>query len=64
MPLVTGADVVTSMRRKYPAIPMIMTTALTHAVTNDWRLQYNVDTLPKPYDPETLVLMLKAALND
>ena len=63
MPILTGADVIVSMRQKYPAIPMIMTTALTHAVTNDWRLQYNVETLSKPYDPETLVKMLRNALN-
>lgn len=63
MPLLTGAHVVMSMRRHYPAIPMIITTALTHVVTGGWRLQYAVDMLAKPYDPETLISMLRAALN-
>ena len=63
MPFVTGAHVVMSMRRTYPGIPMIITTALSHAVTDDWRQHYSVETLPKPYDPETLVKMLRSALN-
>lgn len=63
MPLVTGADVVMSMRRNYPNIPMIITTAVSHAVTEDWQFQYGVDMLPKPYDPETLVLMFRNALD-
>lgn len=63
MPLLTGAHVVMSMRRKYPGIPMIITTALTHGVAEDWRLRYGVDVLAKPYDPETLISMLKAVLN-
>ncbi len=63
MPLLTGAHVVMSMRQTYPSIPMIITTALTHVVTEGWCLQYGVDMLAKPYDPETLILMLRAALN-
>jgi len=63
MPRLTGAHVVMSMRRTYPGIPMIITTALTHVVTEGWRLQYAVDMLAKPYDPETLIRMLRSALN-
>jgi len=63
MPLVTGAHLVVAMRRTYPAIPMIITTALTHVVTEGWQLQYAVDMLAKPYDPETLIGMLRSALN-
>lgn len=63
MPLVTGAQVVMSMRRKYPGIPMIITTALTHVVTEAWQLQYGVDMLAKPYDPETLIVMLRTAFS-
>jgi len=63
MPFLTGAHVVMSMRQKYPGIPMIITTALTHVVTEGWRLQHGVDMLAKPYDPETLIGMLRSALN-
>lgn len=63
MPLVTGAHLVMSMRGTYPSIPMIMTTALAYVVTEDWRLQYGVDMLAKPYDPETLIEMLRSMLN-
>jgi CheY-like chemotaxis protein len=59
----TGADVVMRMRQRYPAIPMIITTAMTYVVTEGWRRQYGVDVLAKPYRPDTLVSMLKAALN-
>jgi len=55
MPFATGAHVVMHMRRKYPDIPMVITTALTHVVTEDWRLQHAVDMVGKPYNPETLV---------
>lgn len=63
MPFMTGAHVVMSMRRNYPGIPMIITTVLIHVVTEGWRLQNGVDVLAKPYDPETLISMLKAVLN-
>lgn len=59
----TGAHVMMHMRLKYPAIPMIITTAITYVVTEGWRLQYGVDMLAKPYDPEALVSMLEAALD-
>lgn len=63
MPMgMTGAHVVMHMRPKYPAIPMIITTAITYVVTEGWRLQYGADVLAKPYHPETLVSMLRAAL--
>lgn len=62
-PFATGAHVVMHMRQKYPAVPMIMTTAITHVVTEGWRLQHGVDMLAKPYDPDTLISMLRAALN-
>ncbi len=63
MPLgVTGAHVVMHMRRKYPAVPMIITTAITYVVTEGWRLQYDVDMLAKPYDPEALISMLKTTM--
>jgi CheY-like chemotaxis protein len=62
MPFMTGAHVVMSMRRNYPGIPMIITTALTQVVTDGWRLQYDVGMLAKPYDPETLIAMLRTAL--
>lgn len=62
MPLVTGAHVVMSMRGIYPGIPMIITTALPDVVTNGWRVQHGVDMLAKPYDPETLIAMLRTAL--
>ena len=64
MPLMTGAHLAMSMRRNYPATPMIITTALTHIVTEGWRLQYGVDMLAKPYDPETLIEMLRNALKE
>ena len=64
MPLgVTGVHVVMHMRQRYPALPMIITTAITCVVTKTWRLKYGVDMLAKPYDPEVLVPMLRAALN-
>ncbi len=49
MPRLTGAHVVMSMRRTYPGIPMIITTALTHVVTEGWQLQYAVDMLAKAW---------------
>ena len=64
MPLgMTGAHLVMHMRQTYPAIPMIITTAITYVVTEGWRLQYGVDMLAKPYKPETLVSMLRGSLN-
>lgn len=60
---ITGAHVVTHMRQEYPDTPMIITTALTHVVTDDWRREHDVDVLAKPYDPEVLVAMLRIALN-
>ena len=65
MPMgMTGAHLVMHMRPEYPAIPMIITTAIAYVVTEGWRLQYGADVLAKPYDPEALVLMLRAALED
>lgn len=57
---VTGAHVVIHMRQSYPAIPMIIATAITYVVTEGWRLQYGVDMLAKPYEPEKLVGMLRS----
>ncbi len=63
MPLgMTGAHLVMHMRKRYPTIPMIIATAITYVVTEGWRLQYGVDMLAKPYDPEALVSMLRAGL--
>ncbi len=60
----TGAHVATHMRLKHPAVPMIITTAVTCVVTEGWRLQHGVDMLAKPYDPEALVAMLDGQLHD
>jgi len=55
--------IVTHTRQEYLVIPMIITTALTHVVTNDWRREHDVDVLAKSYDPKLLVAMLRIALN-
>jgi CheY-like chemotaxis protein len=63
MPLgMTGAHLVIHMRQTCPVIPMIITTAITYVVTESWRLQNGVGVLAKPYYPEALVSMLRAAL--
>ena len=59
---VTGAHVVECMRPLYPAIPMILTSALTHVATEGWRLQHAVDLLPKPYETDELVTMVERLL--
>ncbi len=46
------------MRPLYSAIPMILTSALTHVVTEGWRLRYGVDLLPKPYEAEELATLV------
>ena len=54
----TGAHVVEHMRPHYPAIPMIITSALTQPVTEGWRLQHGVDLLSKPYEMLELVVLV------
>jgi len=63
MPFMTGEDVVMHMRRTYPGIPMIITTAITYTVSESWQLRYGVDLLIKPYNLEKLIKLLRPALN-
>lgn len=52
---VMGTQVIEHMRPLYPAIPMIMATALPSAVPEAWRSGLCVYLVAKPYDPDELV---------
>jgi CheY-like chemotaxis protein len=58
----TGGDVVKHMRVLYPTIPMVLTTALGDAVTEDWRQKMAVNLLLKPYEVGQVVQHLEHLL--
>lgn len=58
----TGMDVVTHMRRFYPAIPMVIASALTGVVDPDWRRLHSVHLLQKPYAAGALLSLLGGLL--
>jgi CheY-like chemotaxis protein len=51
----TGAELIECARQNYPAIPMVLATALVGAVSQTWLVQNQVEVLQKPYEPEELV---------
>ena len=59
---VTGGQLVQHMRRSYPSIPMLITTALANAVTAEFRKRHWVELLAKPYDPGGLVTTVERLL--
>ena len=52
---VTGGQLVEHMRQSYPRIPMLITTARTDAVTEEFRAAHGVSMLAKPYASGNLV---------
>jgi CheY-like chemotaxis protein len=54
----TGRQLVQHMRRSYPGIPMLITTALPDAVTPEFRERHKVEMLAKPYNLNSLVTMV------
>ena len=54
----TGGDVVERMRRDYPAIPMVIASALTGVVDPAWRQRHSVHLLQKPYTAGALLSLL------
>ncbi len=58
----TGADLIVCMRKVYPSIPMVITTAGVGVVTEEWRERYAVHMLPKPYDPSALAEIVERLL--
>jgi CheY-like chemotaxis protein len=59
---VTGAELIERMRQSYPAIPMVLATALVGAVSYTWLVQNQVELLQKPYAPEELVAIVERLL--
>ena len=55
---VTGGQLVQHMRRSYPDIPMLITTALTGEITAEVCKRHGVKVMTKPYDPDILVAMV------
>ena len=60
---VTGGQLVQHMRGGYPDIPMLITTARADAVTAEFRERHRVETLAKPYDPNSLVVTVGRLLD-
>lgn len=58
----TGAEVVTHMRQSYPAIPMVIASALTGVIDPAWRRLHGVHLLQKPYSAATLLSLLAGLL--
>ena len=52
---VTGGQLVQHMRRSYPDLPMLITTARANAVMVEFRKRHAVEMLAKPYKPNSLV---------
>ena len=61
-PNLTGADLVEHMRNHYPAIPMLLATAVEAAVTDAWCQRHRVEILRKPYGGERLVAVVGGLL--
>jgi CheY-like chemotaxis protein len=60
MPLeVTGADLIERMRPSYPAIPMVLATAMPNATTPEWRHRHRVKLVLKPYEPADVVELVE-----
>jgi CheY-like chemotaxis protein len=60
MPLeVTGADLIERMRPSYPAIPMVLATAMSNATTPEWRNRHRVKLVMKPYEPADVVELVE-----
>lgn len=59
---VTGGHLVQHMRRSYPDIPMLITTARVDVVTAEFRERHRVETLAKPYGLNSLVKTLERLL--
>ena len=60
----TGADLIEHMRPLYPAIPIILFTAMGSAVTSEWRMRHRVELIEKPYAPEVLAKTVARLLKD
>ena len=58
----TGADLVVHMRQHYPAIPMIIASALTGVIDPAWRRLHHVHLLQKPYSGVALLSLLAGLL--
>ena len=54
----TGGQLVQHMPQSHPPIPMLITTARTDVVTVAFRSQHGVEVLAKPYDADSLVVMV------
>ncbi len=60
---VTGADLIEQMRPSYPAVPMVLATAIPTATTQAWRHRHRVRLVVKPYNPAELVGMMERLLS-
>ena len=58
----SGANLVVHMRQSYPAIPMILATAMDHLIGMEFRALHHLHVLPKPYEPFALVAMVNDLL--
>ena len=54
----TGGDLIETMRRTYPSIPMLLTTGSGLTISETWRAKHGVEMLPKPYTGHSLMSTL------
>ncbi len=57
-----GGHLIERVRHTYPDIPVILATATRHAITPEWRKQYSVELVEKPYSPDAVVTRVKRLL--
>jgi len=60
----TGRDLATRLRQRYPELPVLYTTGYTrNAIVHQGRLDPDVDLLNKPYTQQDLALKVRELLD-
>ncbi len=63
MPRMTGIDALALIRRQYPELPAIVTTAFGESETHEQARALNARVLDKPFDLDELLAMVRDILN-